>query len=275
MAVGLILCAALSVWLSPRILTRGRWQVHHPRLALSLWHSAFGLGLMAAAASVIVAVASTLEDSASSVPRALLATLGGWVALGIVGGVALMVAAGSGDVGDASRRNRSALLALPHVAQALDRKTELRVCASPDPFACSVPSTRGTVVVTTGLIELLTPAQLRAVVAHERAHLAGHHHLALRLADLDLACVPRSAAAQRFRSATGFLVELIADDRAARTAGAVHLANALVRIGACSGDEMMQLRAERLARRRWRRTSRLAPLPAAYPVLVHAVSARR
>jgi len=275
-AIGLLLAfAAGLVWLSPRALTAGGWQVRAPRLALALWHLAFLLGLTAAVVSAVIAVVQTLAATGGAGPVAVAATVGGWFALAGVGGGVMIVAAGGGDVGGASRTNQGALLALPHSARALDRHTELRVCAATEPFACSVPGPRGTVLVTTGLIALLTPAQLRAVVAHERAHLSQRHHLAMRLADLQVACLPRSATARRMRRCTSLLIELIADDSAARSAGAVHLANALVRLGRATGDEAMQLRAERLSRGHWRPSSRLDPLPAVFPALAHGVAPRR
>ncbi len=40
-----------------------------------------------------------------------------------------------------------------------------------------VPGDGGRVVVTSGALEALSPRQLAAVVAHERAHMSGRHHL--------------------------------------------------------------------------------------------------
>ncbi|MBN9188468.1 M56 family metallopeptidase [Microbacterium sp.] len=261
---GLLVTATVVVWLSPRLLTHGRWQVLRPRLALTLWHAAFAAGLAAAVLAVVIAVLHTLAVTQDARGASVVVTVLGWIALAIVGGACAMVAVGGGGVGDASRRNRGALLALPHSARALDRRTELRLCESNEVFACSVPDRRGTIVITTGLAALLSPAQLRAVVAHEHAHLTERHHLAMRLADVNSACIPGNAGARRMRRATALLIELIADDRAARTTGAVHLANALVRIADATGDEAMALRAERLSRRSWRPASRLSPVPALY-----------
>jgi Zn-dependent protease with chaperone function len=42
-----------------------------------------------------------------------------------------------------------------------------------------VPGRLPTIVVTTGALAVLEPEQLAAVLAHERAHLAGRHHLLL------------------------------------------------------------------------------------------------
>src|SRR5260370_1182733 len=47
--------------------------------------------------------------------------------------------------------------------------------------AYCVPGRRPTIVVTSAALAVLDPAQLPAVLAHERAHLAGRHHLLIAL----------------------------------------------------------------------------------------------
>jgi Zn-dependent protease with chaperone function len=98
----------------------------------------------------------------------------------------------------------------------------------PHPAAYCVAGRRPTVVLTTGAMEALDPDQLAAVLAHEKAHLASHHHRLLfmaRVARQVLPFVPltRVAAAQVTR-----LVELHADDAARRASGPGPLATALV-----------------------------------------------
>ncbi|MBT2387301.1 M48 family metalloprotease [Streptomyces sp. ISL-11] len=48
----------------------------------------------------------------------------------------------------------------------------------------------GRVVVTTGMLRVLTPAQREALLAHERAHLAGRHHVFLLVGGLAARCHP-------------------------------------------------------------------------------------
>ncbi len=54
------------------------------------------------------------------------------------------------------------------------------VLDDPRPAAYCVPGRPGTIVLTSGALAVLDPAQLAAVLAHERAHLAGRHHLRAR-----------------------------------------------------------------------------------------------
>ena len=96
------------------------------------------------------------------------------------------------------------------------------------PAAYCVASRHPTVVLTTGALQALDPGQLGAVLAHERAHLAGHHHRLLAMARIGRQVLPfmplmRDADAQVAR-----LVELRADDAATRAHDPGRLAAALV-----------------------------------------------
>lgn len=81
-----------------------------------------------------------------------------------------------------------------------------------DPIAHAVPTRTGCVVVSTGLLTALNPAERRAVFAHEQAHLRLGHHRHILLAEMCVAVVPllRPLASQ-IRHAT----ERAADEAAA------------------------------------------------------------
>ncbi|WP_051367276.1 M48 family metalloprotease [Hamadaea tsunoensis] len=74
----------------------------------------------------------------------------------------------------------------------------------------------GKVVVTTGLLRLLTPAQQRALFAHEHAHLSGHHAAARTATSLAAAALPPLIPV---RAAVSFLCERQADEAAATATG--------------------------------------------------------
>nr|WP_231747366.1 M56 family metallopeptidase [Auraticoccus cholistanensis] len=131
----------------------------------------------------------------------------------------------------------------------------ITVVESERALACALPGrlpggsgARHRVVVSSGLARALTPAELRAVMQHELAHLRLHHPVLVRLARLNAACLPLLPGARELHRVTGLLVELIADDAAARRCGSAPLARALTTIGTREGDESMLLRAERLRR---------------------------
>lgn len=259
--IGVCAGVAILAWsVGPRLLTVSRWQVRFPRLALAAWHIVLGLGLFALLGAVIAAVASTISaGNAADATAGIVQTLIGWAALAAVGGGLVILGTSSDELVGAGRRTFDDVLSLPHTRERLDRRTALITCRSDEPFACALPGPDAAVVVSTRLREILTKEQLRAVVAHERAHLRGRHYLAIRVAELNRACLPSSRAATQLLRSSSLLVELIADDHAARRAGAVHLANALVTVASHTHDSLMELRAERLAERSWSPARKLAP----------------
>ena len=74
-------------------------------------------------------------------------------------------------------------------------------------------------MLTTGALAVLGPDQLTAVLAHERAHLAGRHHLLLAVTRSLAAVAPAVPLFARGTSAVARLAEMRADDVAARRAG--------------------------------------------------------
>ncbi len=97
-----------------------------------------------------------------------------------------------------------------------------------EPVAYCVGGRRPMVVLSTGALSALEPAELEAVLAHERAHLSGRHHLFRALARIGRLVLPflplmRDADAQVAR-----LVEMHADDAAARASDPRSVATALV-----------------------------------------------
>jgi beta-lactamase regulating signal transducer with metallopeptidase domain len=91
-------------------------------------------------------------------------------------------------------------------------------------------------VVTSGALAVLKPAQLNAVVAHERAHLAGRHHLLVALTRGLAAIFPGVPLFSRGCDEVARLSEMLADDAASRRAGRRPLIEALLAMG--TGAEM-------------------------------------
>ena len=112
--------------------------------------------------------------------------------------------------------------------------------------AVAVPGRRPVIVVSSHLRDTLSPAQLEAVVEHERGHLVQHHHLLLQLAHLQYRCAPVLPCARSLEQSLHLLVELAADDHAARRCGRRTTATALRALGTATGDDGLRLRAHRL-----------------------------
>lgn len=114
----------------------------------------------------------------------------------------------------------------------LDELTPVWVLPAAEPLAYSVPGGRAGVVVSQGALDALRPDELTAVLAHERAHLAQRHHVALALlADLRsiLGRVPLISAAG---PAVAAYAEMAADDAARRASSTRALAGALLTLAA-------------------------------------------
>jgi Zn-dependent protease with chaperone function len=105
------------------------------------------------------------------------------------------------------------------------------VLDSTQPAAYCVPGRPGTIVVTSGALAVLEPPQLGAVLAHERAHLSGRHHLLTGLTRCLVAVFPAVPLFRYGSSEVTRLAEMRADDAAARRAGRRPLIEALLAIG--------------------------------------------
>jgi Zn-dependent protease with chaperone function len=106
------------------------------------------------------------------------------------------------------------------------------------PAAYCVAGPHPTVILTTAALRTLNPGQVDAVLAHERAHLASHHHRLVAIARIGRQVLPflplmRDADTQITR-----LVEMHADDTATATRGTGPLATALVVLAAAAGPAL-------------------------------------
>jgi Zn-dependent protease with chaperone function len=99
------------------------------------------------------------------------------------------------------------------------------------PLAYCLPGRLGPVVLSSATLHRLEPGQLAAVLAHERAHQAGRHHWLVLLAQALRVGFPWLPAARLAGKAVARLVELAADDAAARTHGHRQVAAALAALG--------------------------------------------
>ncbi len=92
--------------------------------------------------------------------------------------------------------------------------TDIRIIDSGHPAVYCLPGRRR-IVLTTGALSSLDRSQLDAVLAHERAHLSGRHHLVLRLAAALERIFPRVRFFAVAAEQVAYLVEVAADDAAA------------------------------------------------------------
>src|SRR5579875_1390619 len=167
-------------------------------------------------AGAVTAIVAALRLACLAAGLALLASLC-WV----------LVAASTAAL--QARRRQRALLSL--LARGDPKVPGALVVDYPTAAAYCLPGLRSRIVVSVGTLELLRPAELAAVLAHERAHLRERHDLVLLPFTALRRAFPRSATCAEAHRAVALLVEMLADDRALRARPARELASALVRFG--------------------------------------------
>ncbi|MFD9868066.1 M56 family metallopeptidase [Streptomyces niveus] len=95
-------------------------------------------------------------------------------------------------------------------------RSEVAVLRDVSPYAYALPGTPGRIVVSTGMLACLDPAEREALLAHERAHLAGRHHRLLLAVRLSGCANPLL---RPLMSAVTYSTERWADEEAARVTG--------------------------------------------------------
>ncbi|MFE7314623.1 M56 family metallopeptidase [Streptomyces sp. NPDC057555] len=113
-------------------------------------------------------------------------------------------------------RHRAELRAARRTADAHALAGDLCVLPDAAPDAYALPGRPGRVVVTAGMLRALPPAEREALFAHERAHLAGRHHLFLLTVALSAVCHPLL---RGLRSPLAYALERWADETAAGQVG--------------------------------------------------------
>lgn len=241
LAVGLVPAAAE--------LAAARWPRRSPAAAIMLWQ-AMGLGWGVAAIGTLAALGAdpggpgvaggaltVLDRAVRNVtgevrPPGLAAAmrllcLGASAALLVL--LCWVLIASAGAVLRDRRRHRALLSLLAHgdpkVPGAL-------VVDYPAAAAYCVPGLRSRIVISAGALDLLDQAELAAVLAHERAHLRERHDLVLLPFTALARAFPWSVLVQRSYASVALLIEMLADDHAARQRPARELVTALIRVGA-------------------------------------------
>ena len=241
-AVALLLVYAAAVSAAgTRWLPRAAWPLRAPRTGIAAWLAgALSVAAAVAAAGLILAVPCAQVSADPAMLRACLSLLraqyaspagaaagavGGALALGMLGRVAYVC----GSAMAAARRRRArhnevlALIARPGPAP------DVRIIDGDHPVAYCVPGRRR-IVLTTGALACLDSGQLDAVLAHERAHLSGRHHLVLSLAGALKDAFPAIGFFAVAARQVGDLVEVAADDAAVRRAHRLTVAAALMAV---------------------------------------------
>lgn len=127
-----------------------------------------------------------------------------------------------------ARRARAGHLRSLRLTARRDAGLDALVLDHPLAVAYCLPGRKRTIVLTSAAVDSLDEEELAAVLAHERAHLRGRHHLIMASAAALARAVPRLPALAWAPAEQGRLLEMIADDAAAKGDGRLTVATALV-----------------------------------------------
>lgn len=222
----------------PDRLAGASWAPRSPVLALLLWQA---LGLAGGLLTLEVALTLALAPAGPSHLQAVQALSLGGVGLPVWSYVALVVAA------LVLLRLLSVLLA--STARTLRARRDLRrlvdlvatrnpllpgtlVLDHEVPVAYCLPGLRPRVVLSRGVMELLHEDELRAVLAHEEAHVTQRHDVVVLPFVALRATFPGLRGVRTAQAEVALLVEMLADDWAARRHRREVLARALYKVGA-------------------------------------------
>lgn len=256
--LGCLLLLALAV---PHRLAGAGWALRAPGLALLLWQ-ALGLagGLLAVLTALTLALSAagpTHLDAARAVLTGSAGELPVWSGIAFAVGVLVLLRllgvllASTAHTLQARRHNR---VLVDLVATRNPLLPGARVVAHEVPLAYCLPGLRPRVVLSSGVLALLREDEVRAVLAHEAAHVDQRHDLVVLPFAALRATFPRLRGVRTAVAEVALLVEVLADDRACRRHPRDVLAKALYKVGSAdvpagglpAGGTSVLLRAQRL-----------------------------
>lgn len=231
-AVCLLLYSLVVVVFTPRLLARLTRAGVAPRLGIVAWLTAIGSvvasWLVAAVAlmvellrtwsqpgEILTACVSTLRGVAAGEAGVLLQCGLAALSAGAVGAVALL----AWRWGRSLLRARTRTHRHASMARVVGRRVaglDAVVLDAPERVAYCVAGRPHTIVVTSAALDALDEDHLAAVLAHERAHLTGRHHLLLAATRGLATSLPRVGLFTSAAAEVAKLVEICADDVAAR-----------------------------------------------------------
>ncbi|MEU6928333.1 M56 family metallopeptidase [Streptomyces sp. 2RAF24] len=270
--LGLALCTGLLV---PWLLVRARWAQQVPRLALAVWAASGALftssvALLSAQLVLPSRTGHRLSDALFALrmpPAERLLHLDGreYVAVAIAAGLIAAPVAGFARALLRARRLRLRHAATLRLVGRYDPELRATVLDHEHPAVYCLPGRSRRVVVSSGALRALTPPQLAAALAHERAHISGRHHILVAATESFVAAFPRLPLARHGATAVPLLLEMAADDRALRRCSRDALATALYALASGKAPREAFAAGGPSAALRMRRI--LTPHSAGHPVL--------
>lgn len=243
-----LIYALLVAWYSPALLTRLTARGISPRFGLAAWLTAMASVLVSAGAAVQFLVRATIAGWPGLAEAVCRSVAGGAcgptvyrgaafeLGLGVAALLAALTAATLAwrygrSVQRAQRGTRAHAEAARITGSSLPDSPAAVVLDAPEPVAYCLAGRPATIVLTSGALAVLDRLQLGAVLAHERAHLTGRHHVLIALTRALSATFPGVPLFTRGPEEVARLAEMCADDTAARHSGRRTLVTALLAMG--------------------------------------------
>jgi hypothetical protein len=248
-----LLLGALGLTLSlvvPGPLAAARWPDRAPAAAVLLWQAITLTGVLCALGVVLAAPEEVVRAIGAGAPVATAALIGALLVAAVIV-VRLLV-----SLIGVTRRSRARRARHRTMVDLLDRAERrpayavegLRVLDGALPLAYCVPGRTPRVVLSDGALAVLDDAQLGAVIAHEQAHLRHRHEIVRESFTAFYRAVPPPRRSRAPLDAVQVLLEMVADDAAARRTDPAAVRSALERLSEPGGDGTAEDRRRRLDR---------------------------
>ncbi|MFF5992368.1 MULTISPECIES: M56 family metallopeptidase [Prauserella] len=241
-AVSLLLGALAAGWFVPRQLLRADLRRRDPRPLIAAWLLAMSGVALAGITGVVLLLApdhaapspltwalsqcwTALQHGSPPKLEEIIGVLSAAILAGLIARFAIVAVR---EFLQWRRASHERLAVLRLVARTDDHSPKTLWLAHDRPLAFSLGNRPGVIVATEGLRRHLSPEGVAAVLAHERAHLRGRHHLLILIAGILRRTMPFVPLFQQADTALRELVELAADVSAVRTCGASAVRSALL-----------------------------------------------
>jgi Zn-dependent protease with chaperone function len=240
----LLLALALGSAEAARRLRDSAWTSRYPAAGLAVWHGTAVTFVGACLAASALLAHDVFEHTLILVtgadkPSLHVAYAGPRIVDGWWNAAALLIAAMAALAAHAlASAYLDAVRTRKHVARLLAERPTIKqesvhIVDDGEMFAFSAAS--GSVwrrhtrtIISSAVVAKLTPEQVSAVVAHERAHGTRRHHLSVAFADVVFGAVRWAGVLRTYPGAVRMLVEMQADDDAARETSHESVARALL-----------------------------------------------
>lgn len=246
------LLAALAVilaWPVPVILSRAAWPARAPFAAMVLWQSIALAGGLSMIGAMLCYGLVTLGENLASGLHGLFRIFTGQESLdtlGVLHAFALSAAALLSAhlvftlwltyfrIARQRSRHRDLLHLLS--SPSADRPDTLVINHQAPVAYCLPGGSRSVTVLSEGLLELLSPEELRAVLLHEQTHLAQRHDLLLWAFAAWRSALPWLPTSKLAQQSVSSLIEIMADDVALRSVDKPTLVTAIALVASGSAQ---------------------------------------